>query len=77
MFTHVRGCRWVSLLGAAMSMMYSLIAFIASAAHGAKGVSYSDREGSRADKLFGILNSLGGITFAFGGQIVLIEIQVR
>jgi len=68
--------RWVSLLGACMSVMYSMIAFIASAVKGHSGVSYGKRSGSVADRTFGTFNSLGTVMFAFGGQVVMPEIQV-
>ena len=70
------GCRWVSLLGAAMSVMYSMIAFVASAVKGHSGVSFDKRSGSAVDRTFGTFNSFGTIMFAFGGQIVMPEIQV-
>lgn len=69
-------CRWVSLLGAAMSIIYSMIAFIASAVKGSSDVSYGRREGSAVDRAFGTFNSFGTIMFAFGGQIIMPEIEV-
>lgn len=66
---------WVSLLGAAMSVMYSMIAFVASAVKGHSGVSFDKRSGSAVDRTFGTFNSFGTIMFAFGGQIVMPEIQ--
>ena len=59
-----------------MSIMYSTIAFIASAVKGHSGVSYAKRSGSVADRTFGTFNSFGTIMFAFGGQIIMPEIQV-
>ncbi|KAL3150737.1 hypothetical protein ABBQ32_000519 [Trebouxia sp. C0010 RCD-2024] len=67
---------WVSLLGAAMSVMYSMIAFVASAVKGHNGVSFDKRSGSAVDRTFGTFNSFGTIMFAFGGQIVMPEIQL-
>eukprot|EP00891_Asterochloris_glomerata_P003121 jgi/Astpho2/3121/Aster-x1124 len=66
---------WASLVGAAMSMMYSAIAFFASAATHRDAASYSARPGTPADLAFGVANSLGTIMFAYGGQVVLLEIQ--
>lgn len=60
-----------------MSVMYSTIAFIASAVKGHSGVSYGKRAGSPVDRTFGTFNSLGTIMFAFGGQVIMPEIQVR
>ena len=64
------------MLGAAMSIMYSMIAFIASAVKGGSNVSYGRREGSAVDRAFGTFNSFGTIMFAFGGQIIMPEIEV-
>ena len=74
------GCRWVSLIGAAMSALYSIITFGASLAvylSNPVAPSYAPKSGdSRADEVFGILNAIGGLVFAYGGQVVLLEIQV-
>lgn len=59
-----------------MSVMYSMIAFVASAVKGHHDVSYAKRSGSAVDRTFGTFNSFGTIMFAFGGQIVMPEIQV-
>lgn len=59
-----------------MSVMYSMIAFVASAVKGHSGVSFDKRSGSAVDRTFGTFNSFGTIMFAFGGQIVMPEIQV-
>ena len=56
--------------------MYSMIAFVASAVKGHHDVSYAKRSGSAVDRTFGTFNSFGTIMFAFGGQIVMPEIQV-
>lgn len=63
-------------MGAAMSILYSMIAFIASAVKGGSNVSYGKREGSSVDRAFGTFNSFGTIMFAFGGQIIMPEIEV-
>lgn len=58
----MRICRWVSLIGALMSVLYSSIAFAASvvqASHHRGKVSYAIREGSTAERTFGIMNALG------------------
>ena len=70
-------CRWVSLLGAAMSAMYSTIAFAASVAAGSHGASYELRRESRALQVFGAFNALGTVMFAFGGHAILLEVQVN
>lgn len=59
-----------------MSIMYSMIAFIASAVKGSSNVSYGHRSGSSVDRAFGTANAFGTIMFAFGGQIIMPEIQV-
>ena len=69
-------CRWVSLLGAAMSAMYSTIAFAASVAAGTQGASYELRRESKALQIFGAFNALGTVMFAFGGHAILLEVQV-
>lgn len=60
-----------------MSVMYSMIAFVASAVKGHSGVSFDKHSGSAVDRTFGTFNSFGTIMFAFGGQIVMPEIQVQ
>ena len=74
------GRRWVSLVGAAMSALYSIITFGASLAvylSNPVAPSYAPKSGdSTADEVFGILNAIGGLVFAYGGQVVLLEIQV-
>ncbi|CAK0780427.1 hypothetical protein CVIRNUC_005050 [Coccomyxa viridis] len=66
---------WVSLLGAAMSAMYSTIAFAASVAAGTQGASYELRRESKALQIFGAFNALGTVMFAFGGHAILLEVQ--
>ena len=70
-------CRWVSLIGAAMSACYSSIAAGASIAAVDGSASFAARRGaSTADEFFGVLNAMGTVLFAFGGQAVIMEIQV-
>ena len=59
-----------------MSITYSMIAFVASAVKGHHDVSHARRSGSAVDRAFGTFNSFGTIMFAFGGQIIMPEIQV-
>ncbi|KAK9831112.1 hypothetical protein WJX74_003668 [Apatococcus lobatus] len=68
---------WISILGAIMSACYATIAFVASVLHEEPetGVSYSIRPGNLTDQVFGALNALGTIMFAFGGHAILLEIQ--
>ena len=68
---------WVSLLGGVMSIGYCAIAAgasVAAAVRGDEPVENRVNE-STADKVFGVLNALGGVAFTFGGQAVLPEIQ--
>jgi len=68
---------WVSLLGGVMSIGYCAIAAgasIAAAVSGEDQIETRSNE-STADKVFGVLNALGGVAFTFGGQAVLPEIQ--
>lgn len=63
-------CRWVSVVGAAMSVGYSLLAgIVAIAAHGADDFrpDYSPR-GEGWPLWRGALNALGAVTFAYGGH---------
>ena len=73
--SHAGACRWVSLIGALMSLCYSTIAAGASIAAVQGSASYGPRPESPADQTFGIMNAVGGILFAFGGHAVLLEIQ--
>ncbi|BDA43177.1 Lysine histidine transporter-like 1 [Coccomyxa sp. Obi] len=66
---------WVSLLGAAMSAMYSTLAFATSVAAGTDGASYGPRNESSASLVLGAFNALGTIMFAFGGHAILLEVQ--
>ena len=70
----------MSLVGAAMSALYSAIAAAASAAAASGDVhraSYAPRPGSDAERMFSAASSIGTIMFAFGGHSVLLEIQAR
>jgi hypothetical protein len=76
--------RWVSAIGAVMSIGYSAIAATLSALHASSSAGtpaaapHGGRLGaSHADVVFGTLNSLGGVAFTFGGQAVMPEIQAR
>eukprot|EP01023_Acetabularia_acetabulum_P058183 TRINITY_DN6838_c0_g2_i3.p1 TRINITY_DN6838_c0_g2~~TRINITY_DN6838_c0_g2_i3.p1 ORF type:complete len:488 (-),score=64.93 TRINITY_DN6838_c0_g2_i3:164-1549(-) len=69
---------WVSLMGAFMSLCYSMIAFGGSIAVGQDEeniISYHLKGDSQADKVFLFLNALGAVTFAYGGHSVMLEIQ--
>lgn len=64
-------------MGAAMSLGYSLLAGIL-AIVASRDEDFTAEYGARDDgwPLWrGILNALGGITFAYGGHSVLLEIQ--
>jgi amino acid permease len=77
---------WVSTIGTVGSLVYALIALILgliSASNGLGNVDgipvgytiYDGTEVSTADKVFGILNALGAIGFAFNFSLILLEIQ--
>ncbi|PUZ73901.1 hypothetical protein GQ55_1G023300 [Panicum hallii var. hallii] len=68
----------VSAAAAVMSLTYSMIAFFASAAKGAHATAAADyalRAPTTAGKVFGVLNALGAIAFAYAGHNVVLEIQ--
>jgi amino acid permease len=77
-FTHLW---WVSIVGAVMSLCYSLLAgFLA--IHASRDLDvdpatkYSARDEDDVDGFWrGVFTSLGAITFAYGGHSVLLEIQ--
>jgi hypothetical protein len=75
-FKAIACARWVSLLGAAMSAMYSTLAFGTSVAAGSEGANYGPRLESTASLILGAFNALGTIMFAFGGHAILLEVQV-
>jgi hypothetical protein len=66
----------VSGATAVMSLTYSLIAFSLSAAKGATdaSVDYAPRAPTTAGKVFGVLNALGAVAFAYMGHNVVLEI---
>jgi hypothetical protein len=59
-----------------MSLTYSMIAFSLSAAKDATGASvdYALRAPTTAEKVFGVLNTLGAVAFAYAGHNVELEI---
>nr|CAB3448724.1 unnamed protein product [Digitaria exilis] len=68
----------VSAAAAVMSLTYSMIAFFASAAKGAHAgaaADYALRAPTMAGKVFGVLNALGAVAFAYAGHNVVLEIQ--
>ena len=65
----------VSAAAAVMSLTYSMIAFFASAAKGAGAADYALRAPTTAGKVFGVLNTLGDVAFAYAGHNVVLEIQ--
>ncbi|CAK9219726.1 unnamed protein product [Sphagnum troendelagicum] len=66
----------VSFCAAIMSLSYSAIAWVAPLASGqVADVSYALPDTSRAGLVFGILNALGQIAFAYAGHNVVLEIQ--
>ena len=68
---------WVSIVGAAMSLGYSLLsgALAIAAAQARDGGADYGKRGSGAEFWRGVFTSLGAITFAYGGHSVLLEIQ--
>jgi Transmembrane amino acid transporter protein len=70
---------WVSLVGAAMSVCYSVLAGLAAltAANDAAPLRTFDRSADTHGWAYvrGIFNALGAVTFAYGGHSVLLEIQ--
>ena len=66
----------ISLLAAIMSIGYSTIAIGVSAHAGKQPGTEYNLDGFTRDKgIFGIMNSLGTIAFAYGGHNVVMEIQ--
>ncbi|KXG24324.1 lysine histidine transporter 2 [Sorghum bicolor] len=70
----------VSLAAAVMSVSYSAIAWIASAAHGVSAdtdavADYRLRATTTPGKVFGFLGALGDVAFTYAGHNVVLEIQ--
>lgn len=66
----------VSLAAAIMSICYSTIAWGASVDKGKQpDVDYHLREATTAEKVFGFLEALGVVAFAYAGHNVVLEIQ--
>jgi len=66
----------VSLAAAVMSLCYSTIAWIASAAKGRSAdVDYSLHATTTPGKVFGFFGALGDVAFAYAGHNVVLEIQ--
>lgn len=76
MLPNLESAWWSSIIGALMSIGYSVLAVAlgASQAHNGLG-TITGRAAPPVDKVFGIFNSLGNIAFAFNSAIVLMEIQ--
>ena len=77
---------WVSTIGTVGSFVYAIIALIISLVHVKNGLGsaggipvgytiYGGTVVTTADKVFGILNSLGSIGFAYNFALILLEIQ--
>eukprot|EP00199_Chlamydomonas_sp_CCMP681_P000406 CAMPEP_0119107552 /NCGR_PEP_ID=MMETSP1180-20130426/11077_1 /TAXON_ID=3052 ORGANISM="Chlamydomonas cf sp, Strain CCMP681" /NCGR_SAMPLE_ID=MMETSP1180 /ASSEMBLY_ACC=CAM_ASM_000741 /LENGTH=487 /DNA_ID=CAMNT_0007093057 /DNA_START=85 /DNA_END=1548 /DNA_ORIENTATION=+ len=69
--------RWMSGLGAAMSVTYAIIAIILSANNPAaiEDISFNKRDETEQERLFSIFQALTTIAFAYGGHSVSLEIQ--
>ncbi|KAK9809609.1 hypothetical protein WJX73_007377 [Symbiochloris irregularis] len=65
----------ISLLAAMMSITYSTIAIAASAHNHDPNAEYNLDGSTTADGVFGVMNALGTIAFAYGGHNVVLEIQ--
>ncbi|KAK6928477.1 Amino acid transporter, transmembrane domain, partial [Dillenia turbinata] len=66
----------VSMAAAVMSLSYSTIAWTASLDKGVQpGVQYGYKSHSTAGTVFGFLNALGSVAFAYAGHNVVLEIQ--
>ncbi|XP_014754068.1 lysine histidine transporter 2 [Brachypodium distachyon] len=67
----------VSAAAAVMSLCYSMVAFFTSAVKGHVGaaVDYGLKATTTVGQVFGMLNGLGAVAFAFAGHSVVLEIQ--
>ncbi|KAL6624735.1 hypothetical protein ACP70R_032056 [Stipagrostis hirtigluma subsp. patula] len=68
----------ISAGAAVMSLAYSMIASVASGvkgAHAAAAADYGLKASTTAGKVFGVLNALGAVAFAYAGHNVVLEIQ--
>ncbi|KAM3400239.1 hypothetical protein ACQJBY_005239 [Aegilops geniculata] len=69
----------VSAAAAVMSICYSMVAFFASVLHkhpaAVGAVDYGLKAATTAGHVFGALNALGAVAFAFAGHNVVLEIQ--
>ncbi|KAL4541213.1 hypothetical protein Ndes2437B_g05594 [Nannochloris sp. 'desiccata'] len=77
---------WVSTIGTVGSLLYAFIALIISLVHVSNGLGsaggipvgytiYGGTVVTTADKVFGVLNALGSIGFAYNFALILLEIQ--
>lgn len=66
---------WASLIGAAMSFSYSIIALGLSISKRSTHGTAGGQDLAPADKAFGVLNAIGSILFAYSFSMILIEIQ--
>lgn len=68
----------VSLIGAITAIGYCTLIWVTSVAKGRiPGVSYNPiRAGTQIERVFGVLNAIGIIAFAFRGHNLILEIQV-
>ena len=69
---------WVSLIGAAGSLFYIMVAFVGALVRGrAPGVSYGPPTTwtTPSDRVFGTFNALATAAFAYGGHNIACEIQ--
>ncbi|KAL6865295.1 hypothetical protein ACP4OV_016446 [Aristida adscensionis] len=68
----------VSAGAAVMSIAYSMIAFVTSgvkASRAAAAADYGLKASTASGKVFGVLNALGAVAFAYAGHNVVLEIQ--